>query len=198
MECQPLLENQFKPIITDNYYGPSHFWFELDHAQTNKLISLLASQAVASRVPQFTTKWRTFCTGLSSLETSDGSDKIKPEILEEHFDLASQVSDTVDVNSSLDAGNRAFEAHFDANLANEEEEYRIFLKLQQLATNHHESSLPLTSDTECTTSNKDTNLENKGNSGEPIESKDNNEEDCGSSTELQSLMAKVVTECIYL
>lgn len=44
MRCQPLTENQFKPIIVDNYYTQNHFWFELDHAQTNRLLSLFSSQ----------------------------------------------------------------------------------------------------------------------------------------------------------
>lgn len=47
LQCQPLLEKQFKPVIAHNYYSHTHFWFELDHGQSNKLISLLASSAVA-------------------------------------------------------------------------------------------------------------------------------------------------------
>ncbi|XVF20567.1 hypothetical protein REPUB_Repub12eG0011500 [Reevesia pubescens] len=46
MQCQPLLEDQFKPIIADNYYAPKLFWFELDQAQTNKLISLFSSSPI--------------------------------------------------------------------------------------------------------------------------------------------------------
>ncbi|KAJ0088540.1 hypothetical protein Patl1_31458 [Pistacia atlantica] len=45
--CQPLLEEQFKPVIEDNYYTNHHFWFELDHSQASKLISL-ASLAVST------------------------------------------------------------------------------------------------------------------------------------------------------
>lgn len=44
LQCRALTENQFKPIIIDNYYSQNHFWFELDHAQTNRLLSLLSSQ----------------------------------------------------------------------------------------------------------------------------------------------------------
>ncbi|XP_050381857.1 uncharacterized protein LOC126798836 isoform X2 [Argentina anserina] len=51
LQCQPLLESQFKPIIADNYYSPHKFWFELDHVQTNKLMSLLASCAIAPGTP---------------------------------------------------------------------------------------------------------------------------------------------------
>lgn len=42
-----MAEKQFKPIISDNYFSPNHFWFELDHAQTNKLISKLSTMAFA-------------------------------------------------------------------------------------------------------------------------------------------------------
>lgn len=47
LQCQPLSEKQFKPIISDNYFSTNHFWFELDHAQTNKLISKLSKVAFA-------------------------------------------------------------------------------------------------------------------------------------------------------
>ncbi|KAL6133005.1 hypothetical protein ACLB2K_065242 [Fragaria x ananassa] len=47
LQCHPLRESQFKPIIVDNYYSANKFWFELDHAQANKLMTLLASCAIA-------------------------------------------------------------------------------------------------------------------------------------------------------
>ncbi|KAK9057863.1 hypothetical protein SSX86_022702 [Deinandra increscens subsp. villosa] len=50
---QPLSENQFKPIIVDNYFSPTHFWFELDHSQTNRLLCLFSSQPIAASL--FTT-----------------------------------------------------------------------------------------------------------------------------------------------
>ncbi|MQL91524.1 hypothetical protein Taro_024140 [Colocasia esculenta] len=40
--CQSLSEAQFKPIISDNYYRPHHFYFELDHTQLQGLLSLFA------------------------------------------------------------------------------------------------------------------------------------------------------------
>lgn len=43
MLCKPLVEEQFMPIIADNYYDWNHFWFELDKGQTSKLISLFSS-----------------------------------------------------------------------------------------------------------------------------------------------------------
>ncbi|KAG9445436.1 hypothetical protein H6P81_016776 [Aristolochia fimbriata] len=42
---QALTEAQFRPIISDNYYSQSHFWFELDHAQVERLIRLYASSS---------------------------------------------------------------------------------------------------------------------------------------------------------
>ncbi|KAL5724681.1 hypothetical protein ACHQM5_007908 [Ranunculus cassubicifolius] len=40
LQCEPLLEKQFKPIILKNYYTTSRFYFELDCSQANALISL--------------------------------------------------------------------------------------------------------------------------------------------------------------
>ncbi|MCE3050922.1 hypothetical protein HAX54_048520 [Datura stramonium] len=52
LHCEPLPENKFKPIILDNYYTQHHFCFELDLAQSSKLISQLSSLAYApSGVP---------------------------------------------------------------------------------------------------------------------------------------------------
>ncbi|PWA40675.1 nucleotide-binding alpha-beta plait domain-containing protein [Artemisia annua] len=64
LHCRVLTENQFKPIIADNFFNPHHFWFELDHAQTNKLLSLLSTQALsgprATLAPHSTIKPKTF------------------------------------------------------------------------------------------------------------------------------------------
>lgn len=46
MRCQPLTEDQFGPIIANNYYEPTLFWFELDQNQTNKLISMFSSVSI--------------------------------------------------------------------------------------------------------------------------------------------------------
>lgn len=48
MECQPLLEDQFSPIISNNYYEPRLFWFELERDQTEKLISMFSSVRITS------------------------------------------------------------------------------------------------------------------------------------------------------
>ncbi|XAR65988.1 hypothetical protein NMG60_11012019 [Bertholletia excelsa] len=51
IQCQPLLEDQFRPVIASNYYKKRHFWFELDRAQTKELISLFKPLPTVASVP---------------------------------------------------------------------------------------------------------------------------------------------------
>ncbi|KAL5720897.1 hypothetical protein ACHQM5_013525 [Ranunculus cassubicifolius] len=53
MQCEPLLEKQFKPIIVHNYHSPKLFWFEVDHTQARALLSLFGSSPVTAG----STKW---------------------------------------------------------------------------------------------------------------------------------------------
>lgn len=50
MQCHPLLEDQFRPIISDNYYESKLFWFELDQRQTDRLIALFSSSPILTTV----------------------------------------------------------------------------------------------------------------------------------------------------
>lgn len=55
MQCEPLVEKQFKKAIQGNYYNQVHFWFELDHIQTQDLIALFRpSGSSASNSPRMT------------------------------------------------------------------------------------------------------------------------------------------------
>ncbi|KAJ4882231.1 beta-propeller protein [Raphanus sativus] len=56
LQCEPLSEQIFKPAIQDNYYSSHHFWFELDHLQTNKLICLLSSFPLKPNPPPLLTR----------------------------------------------------------------------------------------------------------------------------------------------
>ncbi|KAE9610841.1 putative development/cell death domain-containing protein [Lupinus albus] len=60
LQCQTLPEDKFAQVIADNYFSHNHFWFELDHRQTNRLISLLVSVAFAPgiSVPRYPMKRR--------------------------------------------------------------------------------------------------------------------------------------------
>ncbi|PSS33273.1 Kelch-like protein [Actinidia chinensis var. chinensis] len=70
MQCQPLLEDQFRPVIADNYYERRLFWFELDQAQTRNLISLFSLSPIdaSASVPQNTTRRNML---INALPTSD-------------------------------------------------------------------------------------------------------------------------------
>ena len=78
LQCQPLLESQFKLIIADNYYNDNHFWFEVDHAQANKLMASFASLAVApsTSVLPNTAKWRSMFQAISSHDTRDENEEL--------------------------------------------------------------------------------------------------------------------------
>ncbi|KAG8067284.1 hypothetical protein GUJ93_ZPchr0005g14770 [Zizania palustris] len=54
----PLLESQFRTVISDNYYSHHHFYFELDHAQTKALIALFKSLGPANikQIPAVSSK----------------------------------------------------------------------------------------------------------------------------------------------
>ncbi|KAI3966351.1 hypothetical protein MKW92_049231 [Papaver armeniacum] len=49
MQCKSLLEEQYKPILINNYYTEDFFWFELDHTQTRNLISLFEPVVIAKK-----------------------------------------------------------------------------------------------------------------------------------------------------
>lgn len=78
LHCEPLSEEKFKPAIADNYYSSHHFWFELDHFQTNKLICLLTSFAVKPKPPMNTSNTRQFFHMVESSEMKENSDEVKP------------------------------------------------------------------------------------------------------------------------
>ncbi|KAK2414788.1 DCD (Development and Cell Death) domain protein [Trifolium repens] len=50
LRCRPLTEEKFKHVIAENYYVHNHFWFELDHGQTSRLIGLLKPLAIAPAI----------------------------------------------------------------------------------------------------------------------------------------------------
>ncbi|XP_010489790.1 PREDICTED: uncharacterized protein LOC104767436 [Camelina sativa] len=42
VRCEPLPEEKFSPVISENYKDEKMFWFELDRGQTNKLLRLFS------------------------------------------------------------------------------------------------------------------------------------------------------------
>lgn len=52
MLCEPLLEEKFSTVISENYKDEKMFWFELDRGQTNKLLRLFSpSPSLSVRTP---------------------------------------------------------------------------------------------------------------------------------------------------
>ncbi|KAL8146635.1 uncharacterized protein LOC141707505 [Apium graveolens] len=143
LHCQSLHEEQFKPIIWDNYYNLKHFWFELDHAQTDRLISLLSSVVIAPttsapkltkerKIPS-TSQWR--------------------ELKSEGFDTAVSNGDfapSSSSNGSLDAldvdCNQSYETYSDRRTIEESEKDLIYMKLKEMALNRERFDPSLTVD----------------------------------------------------
>ncbi|XP_050379424.1 uncharacterized protein LOC126796723, partial [Argentina anserina] len=83
-QCRPLLENQYKPILDKNYFQAHHFWFELDHDQTQKLLSLLAPLTISRGKPtaQNIVMRETDRRGLPSCSTIQKTELPKPSTSE--------------------------------------------------------------------------------------------------------------------
>lgn len=181
LQCQPLLETQFKPIIVDNYYSHHHFWFELDHAQTSKLTSLLASLALApgAPVPQNTIKQRTIFRALPSRDTREEGEGFVPLALEaEHLKHFSKISDTSELGSSLDRNNQPLEGQLDMKPVHQEEKDLIRRKLKELALKCNVNSvcqdLSPSGDVEDTTKMNDLHLHDKSYPGKPMPADEEN------------------------
>ncbi|XP_048127187.1 kelch-like protein 3 isoform X2 [Rhodamnia argentea] len=134
MQCQPLHEDQFKRIIADNYHTYNHFWFELDHAQTSKLISLFASLAIAPSIPQCIIQRRKLSQPLSTEETRGEWEKMK------HFtskakklEHSSGRSDSADPYLSVEVDDQLFEGCASMKRDGGDEEDSIIMKLKELA-----------------------------------------------------------------
>ncbi|KAL3524020.1 hypothetical protein ACH5RR_016854 [Cinchona calisaya] len=83
-QCRPLLEEEFAPIIADNYYEPALFWFELDRTQTSKLMDLFSSSP--SMLPAITpclpnsAAWSTIFNSLPTSDANDVRDEVKASV----------------------------------------------------------------------------------------------------------------------
>ncbi|KAG5612490.1 hypothetical protein H5410_023771 [Solanum commersonii] len=108
LHCVPLPEDMFRPIIKDNYFKQFHFWFELDHTQSSKLILQLSSLAYAlSSTPHYPALRR------SIIQSSPANNKIKENRSFEPQNLENKPSNSIVIQSSPAnneiAKNRSFE-----------------------------------------------------------------------------------------
>lgn len=145
-QCQPLPEDKFRHIIADNYYHHNHFWFELDHAQTSKLTSLLKSSPIApgNSVPQ-NTKWMAVSRPLPSRELLGEREAFKmPESeLEHHSTHSSMISDSTENDFSLNGYIQPSDTHTIDKEVKQDEKDAIFTKLMELALTYENQDLSL-------------------------------------------------------
>ncbi|KAF1895617.1 hypothetical protein Lal_00041898 [Lupinus albus] len=144
LECQPLSEDKFRGIIQDNYYTQKHFWFELDHAQTNKLIALLSSLAIVpgNSGPRNIPKWTTISQYLPLHETprqGEASKTVESEIQQSAH--SSMRSDSTENVSSLDGDIQTLDTHVALKEAKQDYKDLIFTKLKELSL-HLETQKP--------------------------------------------------------
>ncbi|XP_055808476.1 uncharacterized protein LOC129877024 [Solanum dulcamara] len=100
LHCEPLPKDKFRPIIANNYYKKNLFWFELDHAQSNKLISRLSSHAYApSSTPHYPAPRRSIIQG------SPANNKIAENRSFVPQDLENKSSSSIDSQAALDEKN---------------------------------------------------------------------------------------------
>ncbi|XP_027767883.1 uncharacterized protein LOC107001590 [Solanum pennellii] len=118
LHCVPLPEDMFRPIIKDNYFEQHHFWFELDHTQSSKLISQLSSLAYA---PSSTTHYSALRRSI--IQTSPANNKIAENRCSEPQNLKNKASSSIDSQAALD------EKNF------------IYMKLKEIALNRERSVL---------------------------------------------------------
>ncbi|CAK9136691.1 unnamed protein product [Ilex paraguariensis] len=147
LQCQPLLEDQFKPVIMDNYFSHNHFWFELDHAQASRLISILYSQAVApsTLVPKNIAMWGNTIPGLPSTDRREEKGLGPPasEVDLARFNKSNGNVGTSDASLYIDGKNQPLEACFGNQVSEKEEKELMYMKLKELALNRTHSDSPL-------------------------------------------------------
>ncbi|XP_060176373.1 uncharacterized protein LOC132606762 isoform X3 [Lycium barbarum] len=143
--CQPLLEDQFKPIILDNYYSLHHFLFELDHAQSSKLISKLSSLAFAPSSISHNPAYRR-----SIVQRLPANDEVADNGSFEPQDWEYKPSSSIDVNRKLGAGDISRwsddrelqpEAPLHSQAASDAKDF-IYMKLKELALARARSGSP--------------------------------------------------------
>ncbi|KAL9315261.1 hypothetical protein ACSQ67_016262 [Phaseolus vulgaris] len=135
LQCQPLPEDKFKELLADNYYINNHFWFELDHAQTSKLISVLSSRSIVSgnSVLLNTQNWMTLSRPLASNETWGEDETCKMLELETDYSAHSSTRTYWTENDySLAEHIQPLDTNEVENDVNEDEMNSVFLKLKEL------------------------------------------------------------------
>ncbi|KAJ4830687.1 hypothetical protein Tsubulata_028403 [Turnera subulata] len=199
LQCQTLLEEQFKPMIQDNYFSHGRFWFELDHAQTSKLVSLFSSvvetSAPSISVPQNVEKWRAMFQAHSLPEPAEEIEGFKQFV--PGSDLLSNSNaegDSIFV-ASLTGDDQLLDNQQHAKVADLKDKDLIVEKLKELARNHEPRELPLKDCTEDAHAKSDIISEEKGYAEEQRDLQVKNDMSSPfTSSDCQSIIAQLVQE----
>ena len=196
LQCQPLSEEQFRPIIADNYYSSSYFWFELDHAQTSKLISLLSSRVVAPSafVPQNSAAWRTLFRPPPPPNMKEEGEDSKPpsKIDSAHSDQSNRKLGSSDAVPCLDQSNLPLEAPSDKHVVENDEKGLILLQLQELVLSREYKDSTLSSCVGDSDLVSDPQLDGKGLVKEQMVLEERNEDISVSSSGFHHVIAQVI------
>lgn len=196
LQCQPLSEEQFKPIIADNYYSLSNFWFELDHAQTSKLISVLSSRVVtpSASVPQNSAAWRTLFRLAPPRNMKEESKNCKPhlKIDSAHSDQSNRKLGSSDVASCLDRRNLLLEAPSDKLVVENDEKDLILSQLRDLVRSREYKDSISSSCAGDSYPVNDSQFDDKGLVKEQIVLEERNRDSPVSSSDFDPVIARVV------
>ncbi|XP_074302099.1 uncharacterized protein LOC141633542 isoform X3 [Silene latifolia] len=118
--CRPLLENQFSPVIQENYYTHSHFCFELDHVQANKLIALFSTQVVAP-APSTRNPGNSEILNLRPprLRIGECNENVASDPSTHHMDMSQYLRD--DTETNVHKSSRTSAIHFEVDVTQEKE-----------------------------------------------------------------------------
>lgn len=199
LQCQPLSEVIFKEAIADNYYTNNHFWFELDHGQSRKLVSLLASSAFSpgAYMPHNKMKWRTVSRPLPSHEASMENEAFNKLTSEAGHSTRS----TSRCHSSEDASSTDTDKYIEqsddpviSKEAEQDEKSLVLMKLKELALNRESQTISLPDNVKDT---PDVNVMKSSEKGcmEASTGFEKKEECTSSPFEHQSIITQVL-ECL--
>ena len=196
LQCQPLCKEQFRPIIADNYYNSSHFWFELDHAQTSKLIILLSSRVVAPSafVPKNSAAWRTLFQPPPPRNMEEEGENSKPHsrIDSAHSDQSNRKLGSSDVAPCLDQTNLPLEAPSNKQVVENDEKGLILLQHQELVLSRKYKDSTLSSCVGDSDLVNDSQLDGKGLVKKQMVLEERNEDSSVSSSGFHHVIAQVV------
>ncbi|CAH2074639.1 unnamed protein product [Thlaspi arvense] len=163
LQCEPLSEEKFKPTIEDNYYSSHHFWFELDHLQTNKLKCLLTSFAVKPNPPVSTSHNRQLFHFAPSSETKENADESKLSRHEPLDVLEVSLGSGRESDSSAAASHpHISEYHPDVQNSKQKDKDCILEKLKNLTLSHEHQDNSLMKNVDQANIPTCKNLEDRG------------------------------------